>query len=129
MKGSFYAVGRRKKATAKVRIKSGQGNLTVNKKDLKDYFPRQTYGKIVREPLELVDLLDKFDVEADVKGGGFTGQAEAIRLGLSKAILKVNPELRKPLRKTGLLTCDSRVKEREKPGLRGARAKPQMSKR
>lgn len=129
MKEGFYAVGRRKKATAKVRVKSGQGNLTVNKRDLENYFPRKVNSKIVREPLEKVDFLDKFDVEAHVKGGGLAGQAEAIRLGLARAILKINPELRNPLRKAGLLTCDARVKERKKPGLRGARARPQISKR
>jgi small subunit ribosomal protein S9 len=129
MKESFYAVGRRKKATAKVRIKSGQGNLTVNKRDLENYFPREVCSKIVKEPLEKVDFLDKFDVEAHVKGGGLAGQAEAVRLGLSRAILKINPELRKPLKKAGLLTRNPRVKERKKPGLRGARARPQSSKR
>ncbi len=129
MKEGFYAVGRRKKATAKVRIKSGQGNLTVNKRDLENYFPREVDSKIVKEPLEKVGFLDKFDVEARVKGGGLTGQAEAIRLGLSRVILKINPELRNPLKKAGLLTCDARVKERKKPGLRGARARPQISKR
>jgi small subunit ribosomal protein S9 len=129
MKEGFYAVGRRKKATAKVRIKSGQGNLTVNNRGLENYFPRRVDSKTVKEPLEKADFLDKFDVEAHVKGGGLTGQAKAIRLGLSRAILKVNPELRKPLKKAGLLTRDPRVKERKKPGLRGARAKPQISKR
>jgi len=122
-------VGRRKKATAKVRVKSGQGNLTVNKRDLENYFSRKVYSKIVKEPLEKVGFLDKFDVEAQVKGGGLTGQAEAIRLGLSRAILKINPELRNPLKKAGLLTRNPRVKERSKPGLRGARARPQSSKR
>jgi small subunit ribosomal protein S9 len=129
MKEGFYAVGRRKKATAKIRIKSGQGNLTVNKRNLENYFPREIYSKIIKEPLEKVDFLDKFDVEAHVKGGGLTGQAEAIRLGLSRAILKINPELRKPLKKAGLLTRDPRVRERKKPGLRGARARPQIAKR
>ena len=129
MKEGFYAVGRRKKVTAKVRVKSGQGNLTVNKRDLENYFSRKVYSKIVKEPLEKVGFLDKFDVEADVKGGGLTGQAEAIRLGLSRAILKINPELRNPLKKAGLLTRNPKVKERKKPGLRGARARPQISKR
>lgn len=129
MKEGFYAVGRRKKATAKVRVKSGQGNLTVNKRDLENYFPREIYSRIIKEPLEKVDFLDKFDVEAQVQGGGLTGQAEAVRLGLSRAILKINPELRKPLKKAGLLTRDPRVKERKKPGLRGARARPQIAKR
>ncbi len=129
MREGFYAVGRRKKATAKVRIKSGQGNLTVNKRDLENYFPRTVDSKIVKEPLEKVDFVDKFDVEAQVKGGGLTGQAKAIRLGVSRAILKVNPELRQLLKKAGLLTRDPRVKERKKPGLRGARARPQIAKR
>jgi small subunit ribosomal protein S9 len=129
MKEGFYAVGRRKKATAKVRVKSGQGNLTVNKRELENYFSRKVYSKIVKEPLEKVNFLDKFDVEAHVKGGGPTGQAEAIRLGLSRAILKINPELRNPLKKAGLLTRNPKVKERKKPGLRAARARPQISKR
>ena len=129
MKENFSTTGRRKEARAKVILKAGKGNFTVNKKTLNEYFSRRVYQKIVKEPLEKVDFLDQFDVEARVAGGGLTGQAEAVRLGISRAILEINPELRVPLKKSGFLTRDSRMKERKKPGLRGARAKPQSSKR
>ncbi len=129
MKENFSTTGRRKEARAKVILKAGKGNFTVNKKTLDEYFSRRVYQKIVKEPLEKVDFLDQFDVEAQVAGGGLTGQAEAVRLGISRAILEINPELRITLKKSGFLTRDSRIKERKKPGLRGARAKPQSSKR
>jgi len=129
MKKNFSTTGRRKEARAQVILKAGKGNFTVNEKTIDEYFPRLVYRKVVREPLEKVDFLDQFDVEARVAGGGLTGQAEAVRLGISRAILEINPELRVPLKKSGLLTRDSRMKERKKPGLRGARAKPQSSKR
>lgn len=129
MKENFSTTGRRKEARAKVILKAGKGNFTVNEKTLDEYFSRRVYQKIVKEPLEKVDFLDQFDVEARVAGGGLTGQAEAVRLGISRAILEINPELRVPLKKSGFLTRDSRIKERKKPGLRGARAKPQSSKR
>ncbi|MBA7491519.1 30S ribosomal protein S9 [subsurface metagenome] len=129
MKENFSTTGRRKEARAKIILKAGKGNFTVNEKTLDEYFSRRVYRKIVKEPLEKVDFLDQFDVEAQVAGGGLTGQAEAVRLGISRAILEINPELRVPLKKSGFLTRDSRIKERKKPGLRGARAKPQSSKR
>ncbi len=129
MKENISTTGRRKEARAKVILKAGKGNFTVNEKTLDEYFPRLVYRKMVKEPLEKVDFLDQFDVEARVAGGGLTGQAEAVRLGISRAILEINPELRVPLKKSGFLTRDSRIKERQKPGLRGARAKPQSSKR
>ncbi len=129
MKANIFTTGRRKGARAKVILKAGKGNFTVNEKTLDEYFPRLVYRKMVKEPLEKVDFLDQFDVEARVRGGGLTGQAEAVRLGISRAILEINPELRVPLKKRGFLTRDSRIKERKKPGLRGARAKPQSSKR
>jgi len=125
----YYAVGRRKEATATVILKAGKGEIKVNKKDTKEYFPRRGYEKLIKEPLERVGLLDKFNVEAKVKGGGLTGQVGAIRLGLSRAILKINSELRKPLKEAGLLSRDPRMKERKKAGLRGARVKPQSPKR
>lgn len=125
----YAATGRRKTATAQVRVKAGKGNMIVNKRTIDDYFPRKTHVKIVREALEKVDFLDKFDMEAKVKGGGLTGQAEAIRLGLSRTILKINPELKGILKKAGFLTRDSRMKERKKPGLTGARARHQIPKR
>ncbi|RLE14466.1 30S ribosomal protein S9, partial [Candidatus Aerophobetes bacterium] len=125
----YYATGRRKKAVAKVWMRTGKGQIIINSRDFQDYFPRETYRKVVREPLELVDFLGRFDVEAQVKGGGLTGQAEALRLGIARVISKINPELRKSLKKAGFLTRDPRMKERKKPGLRGARARPQTSKR
>lgn len=126
---AYAATGRRKTAIAQVRVKAGKGNMIVNKRTIDDYFPRKTHVKIVREPLEKVDFLDRFDMEAKVKGGGSTGQAEAIRLGLSRIILKINPELKGILKKAGFLTRDSRMKERKKPGLTGARARHQIPKR
>lgn len=124
-----FTIGRRKKARAKVRMKAGSGNITVNKKAIDDYFPRGVHSKIVREALEKVDFLGKFDIEARVSGGGLSGQAGAIRLGLSRAILEINPELKGILRKAGFLTRDPRMKERKKPGLTKARARHQISKR
>ncbi|RLE08574.1 30S ribosomal protein S9 [Candidatus Aerophobetes bacterium] len=129
MQNYYYATGRRKEATATVILKAGKGEIKVNRRDIREYFPRRAYEKMVKEPLERTGFLDRFDVEAKVRGGGLTGQAGAIQLGLSRAILKINPELRKPLKEAGLLTRDSRMKERKKPGLRGARAKPQSPKR
>lgn len=125
----YYATGKRKEAVAKVWMRAGRGEILVNDKSLEDYFPREAYRKIVKEPLELVGFLDRFDVEAQVKGGGLTGQVGALRLGIARVIAQINPELRKTLKKAGFLTRDARVKERKKPGLRGARAKPQTSKR
>ena len=125
----YAATGRRKTATAQVRMKAGKGSMIVNKRTIDDYFHRKTYIKIIREPLEKVDFLGRFDVEAKVKGGGSTGQAEAIRLGLSRIILKINPELKGILKKAGFLTRDPRMKERKKPGLTGARARHQIPKR
>lgn len=125
----YAATGRRKTATAQVRMKAGKGNMMVNKRTIDDYFPRKTYIKIIKEPLEKVDFLDRFDVEVKVKGGGLTGQAEAIRLGLSRILLKINPELKGILKKAGFLTRDPRMKERKKPGLTGARARHQIPKR
>ncbi len=128
-KDSYCATGRRKVSTAKVRLKMGKGEITINNKEMKDYFYRDLYSRWIREPLEIVDFLDKFDAKISVKGGGPTGQAGAIRLGLARVISKINPELRQTLKKAGMLRRDSRMKERKKPGLRGARAKPQSSKR
>lgn len=127
--GNFYATGRRKEAVAKVWMRTGKGDIVVNACNFQDYFPREAYRKAIREPLELVDFLGRFDVEAEVKGGGLTGQAGALRLGIARIISQVNPELRKSLKKAGFLTRDPRMKERKKPGLKGARAKPQTSKR
>ncbi len=129
MKESFSATGRRKGAKVKVVLKAGKGNFTINEKTIDEYFPRLVYRKVVKEALEKVNFLDQFDVEVQASGGGLAAQAEAIRLGISRAILEINPELRPPLKKSGFLTRDPRMKERKKPGLRGARARPQSSKR
>ena len=126
---SYYATGKRKEAVAKVWMKAGKGEIIINERKFEDYFPREGYRRVIRQPLQLVDFIGRFDVKAQVKGGGLTGQAEAVRLGISRVISKINPELRKILKKAGLITRDPRMKERKKPGLRGARAKPQTSKR
>lgn len=126
---NYYATGRRKEAIAKVWMGAGEGKIVVNDRDFQEYFPREVYRKRVREPLELVDFLDRFDVKAQVRGGGLTGQAEALKLGVARVIAQINPELRSTLKKAGFLTRDPRMKERKKPGLRGARARPQTSKR
>ncbi|MCD6083517.1 30S ribosomal protein S9 [Candidatus Aerophobetes bacterium] len=129
MKNAYCATGRRKEATATVWLKAGSGKIRINRRDVKDYFRRKVYEAMIMEPLRQANLLGRFDVEAKVRGGGMTGQAGAIQLGLARAILKVNPDFRKTLKKAGLLTRDPRMKERKKPGLRGARARPQSPKR
>ena len=121
--------GRRKEATAVVKLTKGKGNVTVNKKNIDDYFGRDVAKMIVRQPLVLTKNDGSYDVEAKVQGGGSFGQAGAIRLAISKALLVENPELRTDLKKAGYLTRDSRVKERKKVGLKKARKSPQFSKR
>ena len=121
--------GRRKEATAVVRMKKGKGNMVVNNKPLDEYFGRDVAKMIVRQPLVLTKNDGSFDVDAKVQGGGSFGQAGAIRLAISKALLEENPELRTDLKKAGYLTRDSRVKERKKVGLKKARKSPQFSKR
>ena len=121
--------GRRKEATAVVKLTKGKGNVTVNKKNIDDYFGRNVAKMIVRQPLVLTKNDGLYDVEAKVQGGGSFGQAGAIRLAISKALLVENPELRTDLKKAGYLTRDSRVKERKKVGLKKARKSPQFSKR
>ncbi|MDC3098171.1 30S ribosomal protein S9 [Gammaproteobacteria bacterium] len=121
--------GRRKEATAVVKLTKGKGNVTVNKKNIDDYFGRDVAKMIVRQPLVLTKNDGLYDVEAKVQGGGSFGQAGAIRLAISKALLVENPELRTDLKKAGYLTRDSRVKERKKVGLKKARKSPQFSKR
>ena len=121
--------GRRKEATAVVRLKKGTGVVTVNKKSIDDYFGRDVAKMIVRQPLVLTKNDNAYDVDAKVQGGGSFGQAGAIRLAISKALLQENPELRADLKKAGYLTRDSRVKERKKVGLKKARKSPQFSKR
>ena len=121
--------GRRKEATAVVRLKKGTGVVTVNKKSIDDYFGRDVAKMIVRQPLVLTKNAEAYDVDAKVQGGGSFGQAGAIRLAISKALLEEDPELRTELKKAGYLTRDSRVKERKKVGLKKARKSPQFSKR
>ncbi|MBR2743601.1 MAG: 30S ribosomal protein S9 [Clostridia bacterium] len=125
----FYGTGRRKKSVARVRLLPGTGNVTINDRDIDDYFGLETLKLIVRQPLALTDNLGKFDIVAKVSGGGFTGQAGAIRHGLSRALLQYDAELRPALKKAGFLTRDPRMKERKKYGLKAARRAPQFSKR
>lgn len=125
----FYGTGRRKSSVARVRVYAGTGTITINGRDIDDYFGLETLKLIVRQPLNLTDTLDKFDIVCNVSGGGVTGQAGAIRHGLSRALLQYNAELRPALKKAGFLTRDPRMKERKKYGLKGARRAPQFSKR
>lgn len=124
-----YGTGRRKTATARARIYDGSGSIIINGRSCEDYFPRKTLQMIVRQPLSISRLADKLDVKVNVAGGGVTGQAEAVRHGISRALLLVDPELRGALKKAGFLTRDARKKERKKYGLRAARARYQYSKR
>ncbi len=125
----YYGTGRRKKSVARVYLVPGTGKITVNKKSIDEYFPLETLKVIVRQPLDLTNNLSKFDVKVNVYGGGFTGQAGAIRHGISKALLEADNELRPALKKAGFLTRDPRMKERKKYGLKKARKAPQFSKR
>ena len=126
---ALYSTGRRKKAIARVWMQPGNGKIAINKRTLEDYFGRETSRMVFRQPLELTETNGQFDIFCSVKGGGLSGQAEAIRHGISRALLKVNPELRPTLKKAGYLTRDSRSRERKKYGQRGARARFQYSKR
>ena len=125
----FHGTGRRKKSIARVYITPGTGNSTINKRSIDEYFGLETLKVIVRQPLVATDTVDKFDVIVNVHGGGFTGQAGAIRHGLSRALLTVEDEFRAPLKAAGFLTRDPRMKERKKYGLKAARRAPQFSKR
>ena len=125
----YLGTGRRKKSIARVRLLPGTGNITINKRDIDDYFGMETLKMIVRAPLVLTNTIGKFDVLVNVYGGGTTGQAGAIRHGISRALLSVQPDLRTPLKKAGYLTRDPRMKERKKYGLHAARRAPQFSKR
>ncbi len=124
----FNAVGRRKEAVARVRLVPGKGDIIINKRELDNYFGLETLKMSVRQPLVLVNATG-FDVLVNVNGGGLTGQAGAIRHGISRALIKANPELRGDLKKAGFLTRDPRMKERKKYGLKAARRAPQFSKR
>ncbi len=125
----FYGTGRRKKSVARVRVYAGTGKITVNDRELDDYFGLETLKLIVRQPLTLTNTTEKFDIVCKVAGGGVTGQAGAIRHGLSRALLQYDESLRPVLKKAGFLTRDPRMKERKKYGLKGARRAPQFSKR
>jgi len=130
MKGSdYYATGRRKESVARVRLRAGTGKFEVNRQSLLDYFKRETLKMIIEQPLEKTETLGKFDIIATVKGGGLTGQAGALRLGISRALLKYDTNLRPILKANGYLTRDPREKERKKYGLAGARKRYQFSKR
>ena len=125
----FYGTGRRKKSVARVRVYAGTGKITINDRDIDDYFGLETLKLIVRQPLALTGTSEKFDIVCRVNGGGVTGQAGAIRHGLSRALLQYDESLRTSLKKAGFLTRDPRMKERKKYGLKGARRAPQFSKR
>ena len=125
----FYGTGRRKKSVARVRVYPGTGKITINDRSIDDYFGLVTLKLIVRQPLALTGTTEKFDIVCRVNGGGVTGQAGAIRHGLSRALLQYDEALRPALKKAGFLTRDPRMKERKKYGLKGARRAPQFSKR
>jgi small subunit ribosomal protein S9 len=125
----FYGTGRRKSSIARVYLVPGSGKVTINKKDMDQYFGLETLKIIVRQPLEATNTADKYDVLVNVHGGGFTGQAGAIRHGIARALLNVDADFRPTLKKAGFLTRDPRMKERKKYGLKKARRAPQFSKR
>lgn len=130
MADKFYGTGRRKSSVARVYLTPGTGKITINKRDIEDYLSLETLRVVVRQPLEITGTATKFDVSVNVKGGGFTGQAGAIRHGISRALCEVDAdEYRSTLKRAGFLTRDARVKERKKYGLKGARRAPQFSKR
>ncbi len=125
----YYATGKRKTAIARVWLKPGSGQIVVNKRDVEDFFERETLRMILKQPLVLTANEGRFDISANVRGGGIAGQADAIKHGISKALLEVSPDYRAILKKEGFLTRDARIKERKKYGQRGARARFQFSKR
>ena len=125
----FYGTGRRKKSIARVYLVPGKGDITINKRSIDEYFGLETLKVIVRQPLTATETADKYDVIINVKGGGYTGQAGAIRHGIARALLQVDNEFRPTLKKAGYLTRDPRMKERKKYGLKAARRAPQFSKR
>ena len=123
------SVGRRKASVARVYLKEGKGNITINKKDIKEYFPLETLRYIVNQPLNTLEVLGDFDITVNVHGGGYSGQAEAIRLGIARSLVKLDEENKPALKAEGFMTRDSRVVERKKPGQKKARKKFQFSKR
>ena len=128
-KERYYGTGRRKSSVARVYLVPGTGKITINKRDIDEYLGLETLKVVVRQPLVATDSTDKFDVLVNVKGGGFTGQAGAIRHGIARALLQVDPDFRPILKSAGYLTRDPRMKERKKYGLKAARRAPQFSKR
>jgi small subunit ribosomal protein S9 len=129
LKNSFYATGRRKTSVARVWLEPGNGSIVINHRDVDDYFGRSTSRMVLKQPLELTETISRYDVWVNVAGGGPTGQAEAIKHGISRALCRVGDAFRPALKKAGFLTRDSRKKERKKYGQRGARARFQFSKR
>ncbi|EEP27622.1 MULTISPECIES: 30S ribosomal protein S9 [Shuttleworthella] len=125
----YYGTGRRKSSVARVYLTPGTGKITINKTDIDEYFGLETLKVVVRQPLSATETLDKFDVQVNVKGGGYTGQAGAIRHGIARALLEADAEYRPVLKAAGYLTRDPRMKERKKYGLKSARRAPQFSKR
>ncbi len=125
----FYGTGRRKSSIARVYLVPGKGNITINKRSIDEYFGLETLKVIVRQPLAAIDAVEKYDAIVTVKGGGYTGQAGAVRHGIARALLQVDGEFRPVLKKAGYLTRDPRMKERKKYGLKAARRAPQFSKR
>lgn len=125
----YIGTGRRKSSVARVRLVPGEGNIVINKRDVADYVPYETLREIIKQPLVTTQTLGSYDVHVNVNGGGFTGQAGAIRHGIARALLTVDPDFRAALKSEGFLTRDPRMKERKKPGLKGARRAPQFSKR
>ncbi|MET3699901.1 SSU ribosomal protein S9P [Bacillus oleivorans] len=125
----YYGTGRRKSSVARVRLVPGEGKVVVNGRDVEDYIPFAALREVVNQPLNVTETLGSYDVLVNVSGGGYTGQAGAIRHGIARALLQADPEYRGPLKRAGLLTRDPRMKERKKYGLKGARRAPQFSKR
>ncbi len=126
---TYYSTGRRKSSSARVFLKKGSGNITINKRTLEQYFGRETGRMIVRQPLEKIEMKNKFDINVTVSGGGISGQAGAIRHGITRALIEYDESLRKTLRQAGFVTRDAREVERKKIGLHKARKRPQYSKR
>ncbi|WP_342513656.1 30S ribosomal protein S9 [Sporosarcina sp. FSL K6-1522] len=125
----YLGTGRRKSSVARVRLVPGEGKIVINNRDAEDYVPFETLREIIKQPLVATETLGSYDILVNVNGGGYTGQAGAIRHGVARALLNVDPDFRSTLKAAGLLTRDARMKERKKPGLKGARRAPQFSKR
>lgn len=125
----YYGTGRRKSSVARVRLVPGEGRIVINNREVEDYIPFAALREVIKQPLAATETLGGYDVMVTVQGGGYTGQAGAIRHGIARALLQADPEYRSPLKRAGLLTRDPRMKERKKYGLKGARRAPQFSKR